>query len=200
LVFDNAEYFHESGDDGKLKLAVPARLGKELDHKVISVRQTFIRNWITGITFLVRREVLNAVGLIDPELHMVGDLHFLYRIVAHRPVYFVDYVGAKIRIHDANMTVLEPHYKYGVRSLEDLREHYPDVCQKIGWDAFARKLGRKYYRLARYYERMGDLENARMAYKNAFLIRKTRPHYFWRYLRLSLALTKKLSSKNSQRV
>jgi glycosyltransferase involved in cell wall biosynthesis len=200
LVFDNAEYFHESGNNDKVKFAVPAEVSRELNDRVISVRETFVRNWITGITFLVRREVLNDVGLIDPELHMVGDLHFLYRIVAHRPVYFVDHVGAKIRIHDANMTVLEPHYKYGVRSLEDLRKHYPDVCRKIGWNAFARKLGRKYYRLARHYERTGDLENARMAYKNAFLTRKTRPNYYWGYLRLSLASIKKISSKNGHPV
>ncbi len=200
LVFDNAQYFHEGRENDNLKLTVPARVSRGLNDRVVSVRQTFVRNWITGITFLVRREVLDHVGLIDPELHMVGDLHLLYRIAAYRPVYFVDHVGAKIRVHEGNMTVLEPHYKYGVRSLEHLRDHYPDVCQNIGWGAFAKKLGRKYYRLARHYERIGDLESAKITYKKAFSTRKTRPRYYWGYFRVCFRSLKGLSAKKNQPV
>jgi glycosyltransferase involved in cell wall biosynthesis len=184
MVFDNAEYYHEGKGEENLKHTVPAAVANRLHYCVVPLKDTFVHNWITGITCLVRREVLDRVGLIDPELRMVGDLHFLYRICAFRPVVFVDYIGARIRIHDSNMTVLEPHYEHGVRSLEHFRNHFPDICEKIGWEVFNRKLGRKYFRLARHCEKTGKIEAARENYKKAFLSRKSRLRYLWSYLRL----------------
>ena len=185
LVFDNAEYFRDGIQRGTCGLVIPEGKSKKLASKLVSLRDIFENNWITACTFIVRREVLNRLGLFDASLYMTGDLHLLYRIAAYYPVYFVDYIGARLRIHDRNMSVLRPHYEYGVRSLEDIKEHHPDVLQKIGRRVFARKLGRKYFRLGRYYERIGEFEKAKNAYKNAFLTRRTRPRYYWSYLRLS---------------
>lgn len=197
LLFDNGEYFHDSSESGK-KLVVPAAKSKELANKAVSLRDIFTKNWITGCTFIVRREVLNRVGLFNPALYMTGDLHHFYRIAASCPIYYVDYIGAKVRIHQRNMTVLQPHYEFGVRSLEDLKEHYPEVVGKIGSRIFARKLGRKYFRLACYYEQIGEFEKAAMAFKKAFLTRRSRPRYYWGYLRVSCRrLIKNLAYKSS---
>lgn len=184
LVFDNAEYFiSESGE--RRGLVIPEGACRSLSEDVVSLQQIFIHNWITNCNFIVRRNVLEHVGLFDPDVYMIGDLHLLYRIAAHYPVYFADYVGVKIRIHGQNMTIRNPHYEYGVRCLEDIRANYPAVYRNIGSSIFARKLGRKYFRLGRYYERMGELEKARPMYWKAIQTRMSRPNYYWRYLRLS---------------
>lgn len=184
LVFDNAEYFkHPTGEfSGQV---VPEKNAKELCGREIHLQEIFSHNWITNCTFLVRREVLNRVGVFQAKNDLLGDLHLIYRIAAHYPIYFVNYIGVRLRSHGQNMTALCSHYEAGVRNLENIRQNYPEVYDKVGAAAFDRKLGRKYYRLARYHEKNGEIELARVAYKKAFLSRKSRLQYYWKYLRLS---------------
>jgi alpha-1,3-rhamnosyltransferase len=185
LAFDNAEYFYNDSASSSCALVVPQTISRGFNDQIVPLRDVFERNWITACSFLVRREVLDKVGSFDPTLYMTGDLHLMYRIAAYYPICFIDYVGARIRIHGQNMSVVKRHYEFGVKSLEDIQKNYPEVLQKIGKRIFTRKLGRKYYRLGRYYEQLGQLANARDAYWKALLCRKTRPRYYWSYFRLS---------------
>jgi teichuronic acid biosynthesis glycosyltransferase TuaG len=185
LAFDNAEYFYNDSASSGCGLVVPGAIARELKDKIVPLQDVFERNWITACSFLVRREVLDQVGLFDPTLYLTGDLHLMYRIAAYYPICFVDYLGVRVRIHGQNMSVVKRHYEFGVKSLEDIQKNYPGVLEKIGRRTFARKLGRKYYRLGRYYERLGRLDEAREAYRKAFVCRKTRPRYYWSYFRVS---------------
>lgn len=184
LVFDNAEYFRDQTGE-RCGQVVPEKKSKELSGRQVSVQEIFLHNWITNCTFLVRREVFNRVGLFEPKNDLLGDLHLIYRIAARYTVYFVDYTGVRLRVHGRNMSTLCPHYENGVRNLEDIRQNYPEVYGKIGAAIFARKLGRKYFRLACYYEKTGETAKALATYKKAFLTRRSRPQYYWKYLRLS---------------
>lgn len=183
LVFDNAEYFRDQTGE-RCGQVVPEKKAKELSGQQVLLRDIFLHNWITNCTFLVRREVFERVGLFEPKNDLLGDLHLIYRIAAHYPIYFVDYTGVRLRVHGQNMSALCSHYEKGVRNLEGIRQNYPEVYKRIGAVIFARKLGRKYFRLACYYEKTGETEKALATYKKAFRTRRSRPQYYWKYLRL----------------
>jgi hypothetical protein len=93
----------------------------------------------------------------------------------------VDYIGVRKRVHAKNLTTIYPHYEYGVRNLESIRDHYPDVYRRIGKRLFNKKLARKYYRLALYSEKSGDRSTAQEMYRKAMRVRKLSFRYHWAY-------------------
>jgi glycosyltransferase involved in cell wall biosynthesis len=191
-AFDNTEFFREqpasSGEDNailSLGLMVKKGDGAKLAAARLSVQDIVKDNFMTGPSSLVTKTAFETVGGYDKDIYLNCDLHWFYRLTAYFPVRYVDYIGVKKRIHPLNNTAVYPHYEYGVRELEHIRDHYPDVYSRIGKNAFNKKLGRKYFRLGLYYEKKGDLTKARAAYKQAMLLRKWSFRYHWEYIRSS---------------
>jgi glycosyltransferase involved in cell wall biosynthesis len=187
-AFDNLEYFSDTdpGYNLGVHLIVPGDRAKKLALIRLSVQQIFEENFMTGPSSLIRKSVFQRVGGYDQNTFLNCDLHWFYRIAAYFPIRFVDYVGVKKRIHSLNNTARNPHYEYGVKELEHIRDHYPDVYCRIGKKVFNKKLGRKYFRLGLYYEELGDLDKAREAFKKAMLLRKLSFRYGWEYCRASV--------------
>jgi glycosyltransferase involved in cell wall biosynthesis len=183
MVFDNAELFIDGAESSALNLLVSAEIATKLAGQRVPFKS--FRNWVLNTSMFVRRDVLERVGTFKADIPKTGDFHLVYRIGALFPVYFVNYVGIRVRCHPESMMHREPYYEANVKCLEDIRDHYPEVRKAVGGLAFAKRLGRKYYRLARHYEHEGDFVNARITYKKAFLTRPSRPWYYWRSLRLS---------------
>jgi glycosyltransferase involved in cell wall biosynthesis len=189
-AFDNTEYFRETAQDevwgySESDLIVPADRAETLNGSRLSVQQIFDENIMTGPSSIIRKSAFNQVGGYDGKIRLNCDLHWFYRLGAYFPIRFVNYIGVKKRIHPLNNTAVNPHYEFGVRELEDIRDSYPDVYRRIGKNTFNKKLGRKYFRLGLYYERRGDLARARVAYKQAMLLRKMSLRYGWEYCRSS---------------
>lgn len=187
-AFDNMEQFIDS-DESKIvhsSLMIPKARAKALSMSRVSLREIFVDNFMTGPTSLIRKSTVDRVGGYDREIFLNCDLQWFYRIGAYYPIRFVDYVGVRRRIHPLNTTAVNPHYEFGVRELETIRDRYPDVYQRIGREVFNKKLGRKYFRLAQYYARHEEIEKAREMYKKAMLLRKFSFRYHWEYLRSSL--------------
>jgi hypothetical protein len=186
-AFDNVEYFADgSGSLGwGSNLIVPQNRAKTLAHARVSLKRVFDDNIMTGPSSLIRRAAFERVGGYDGDIFLNCDLHWFYRIAAYFPIRFVDYVGVQKRIHALNNTAVNSHYEYGLKELEHIREHYPDVYKRIGTSVFNKKLARKYFRLGLYYEKRGELEKARKMYKQAMLLRKWSFRYSWEYCRSS---------------
>lgn len=189
-AFDNTEYFTESSVDpmgehrqGTSTLMIGRGLGKRLARSRLSVQAIVRDNFMTGPSSLVRKSAFEFVGGYDKDIYLNCDLHWFYRLAAYYPVRYVDYVGVRKRIHPLNNTAVNSHYEYGVRELEHIRDHYPDVYGRIGKRDFNKKLGRKYFRLGLHCERKGEFENARAAYAEAMRLRKWSFRYHWQYLR-----------------
>jgi len=189
-AFDNTEYFSdeptnigEASGNPSLGLMVGRRHSEKLAVARLSVQDVLRDNFMTGPSSLITRTAFEAVGGYDQDIYLNCDLHWFYRLTAYFPVRYVDYVGVRKRVHPLNNTAITPHYEYGVRELEHIRDHYPDVYSRIGKSAFNKKLGRKYFRLGLYYERQGDLAKARAAYKQAMFLRKWSLRYHWEYIR-----------------
>ncbi|MGB7952158.1 MAG: glycosyltransferase [Candidatus Binatia bacterium] len=190
-AFDNTEYFTEPGPYGEARrnLMIPESVAKLWSISRLSVQQIFNENFMTGPSSIIRKSAFERVGGYDHKIRLNCDLHWFYRLGAYFPVRFVDYVGVRKRIHALNNTAANPHYQFGVTELEDIRDCYPDVYHRIGKNVFNKKLGRKYFRLGAYYEKLGDLEKARVAYKKAMVLRKLSFRYGWEYFR-SIWLTR----------
>ena len=189
-AFDNTEYFSDQpGNIGqeKAKLSLGPMVEKDRGQKLaaarLSVQDILSDNFMTGPSSLITKTAFESVGGYDKDIYLNCDLHWFYRLTAYFPVRYVDYMGVRKRIHPLNNTAVNPHYEYGVRELEHIRDHYPDVYSRIGKSAFNKKLGRKYLRLGLYYERKGELTKARAAYKQAMLLRKWSFRYHWEYIR-----------------
>jgi glycosyltransferase involved in cell wall biosynthesis len=191
LAFDNLAYVVTSSDaepdalnglhepDGRPLVA--AQRARDLVESGVSVQDVFMENLISGPAFMVRKDVFGRIGLFDDSAFLMNDLHLFYRIGAHYHIRFVDYIGVRKRVHAKNLTTTHPHYEYGVKSLESIRDHYPDVYRRIGKRLFNKKLARKYYRLALYREKSGDRSTAREMYRKAMLARKLSFRYYWAY-------------------
>src|SRR5918995_1257426 len=189
-AFDNTEYFsgqaaNLGGEKPKLSMGpmVKNGLGKKLASAPLSVHDILKDNFMTGPSSLITKTAFESVGGYDKDIYLNCDLHWFYRLAAYFPVRYVDYVGVRKRIHPLNNTAVTPHYEYGVRELEHIRDHYHDVYCRIGKSAFNKKLGRKYFRLGLYYERKGELTKAKAAYKQAMLLRQWSFRYRWEYIR-----------------
>ena len=192
-AFDNTEYFNESTEDAEKSagLIVPEAVAKTLSSGRLSVQRIFNENIMTGPSSIVRKTAFERVGGYDSKIRLNCDLHWFYRLGAYFPIRFVNYVGVRKRIHPLNNTAVNPHYEFGVVELEDIRDRYPDVYARIGKTVFNKKLGRKYFRLGSYYERLGHLSQAREAYRKAMLLRKLSFRYGWEYFRSTFSSASK---------
>jgi len=184
-AFDNMESFIDSTAAVSVEpsLMIPKARAKALAASRLSLKQIFDDNFMTGPSSLIRKSATDRVGGYDEDIFLNCDLHWFYRIAAYYPIRFVDYVGVRRRIHPLNTTSVNPHYEFGVKELETIRDKYPDVYQRIGKSAYNKKLGRKYYRLGLYYERLGEISKAREMYKKTMLLRKFSLRYYWEYFR-----------------
>lgn len=190
-AFDNTEYFTESKHGERSEgLIVPEERAKTLVSSRLSVQEIFNENIMTGPSSIIRKSAFERVGGYDSKIRLNCDLHWFYRIGAYFPVRFVDYVGVRKRIHPLNNTAVNPHYEFGTRELQDIRDNYPDVYARIGKNVFDRKLGRKYFRLGSYYEKQGATGEARKMYRKAMELRRFSFRYHWEYLRCTLASLK----------
>ena len=191
-AFDNTEFFKDVPGDlnrqnGTLSLGliVAQEEAKKLAGACLTVQDIVRENFMTGPSSLIRKSAFEIVGGYDKDIYLNCDLHWFYRLAAYFPVAFVDYVGVRKRVHPLNNTAVNPHYEYGLRELEHIRERYPEVYDRIGKSTFNKKLGRKYFRLGLYYERRGEPDKARAAYKQAMRLRKWSLRYSWEYCRSS---------------
>jgi len=192
-AFNNMEYFSDAqagitlkNGDSSLGLVVARDWAKRLAASRLSVQDIFTENFMTGPASLIRKSAFEQVGGYDKDIFLNCDLHWFYRIAAYFPVRFVDYVGVRKRIHPLNNTAVNPHYEYGLKELEHIRTHYPDVYSRIGKSVFHKKLGRKYFRLGLYYEKNGEIHKARDMYRRAMLLRKWSFRYSWEYVRSTM--------------
>lgn len=194
-AFDNVEYFMDPGagasdgfgnDRREPDLIIPPEMGDRLTRSAVSVQQIFADNIMTGPSSLVTKAAYRKAGGYDRKIFLNCDLHWFYRIGAYFPIRYVNYIGVRKRIHSENNTAVNPHYEFGVRELEDIRDFYPEVFQRIGSGVFNKKLGRKYYRLGLHYEKTGEKDKAREMYKKAMDLRRFSLRYRWEYIRSNL--------------
>ena len=66
--------------------------------------ELFYHNFIPFLTVVIRKEVLNKVGMFNPKYEIGVEYDLFLRIAEYYPVDFVEESLAKYRIHDGNFS------------------------------------------------------------------------------------------------
>ena len=198
-AFNNTEYVANvsaaeiiAGKAESFGNLVTKELIEDYSGRNLSVQDILNENVMAAPAALVRRSAIDKVGGYDPKIKVNCDLHWFYRLSAYFPVRYVDYIGVRKRIHPLNNSSLNRSYATGVEELENIRDNYPDVYQRIGRRAFAQKLGGKYFRLARFYEKQGRRGEALAAFGQAVKLQPSNLRYRWQQLRCYYRLVRRV--------
>lgn len=164
MTFDNAEYF----GDGDVRLHLSSHLSKLLKHRKIGLNFLFWKYPVATMSVvMLRRKYFEMLQGLNQTVGVMDDYHFYFRLAARFEVRYVDLVGCKKRVSGTNLSTISNLKEMNIRYLEDIRDNYPDVVRKIGSVRYKLRLGRKYFKLGRYYAEQGNRPLALEMYRRA---------------------------------
>lgn len=92
----------------------------------------FIKNKIAVLTVLIRKTILDKIGLFNERLSGADDYEMWLRVTLRYPIKYIDIPLATYRFHDNNisknsfkMTILE------LNTINSIISNYPDIFKKI---------------------------------------------------------------------
>lgn len=89
------------------------------------------RSFIAVFAVMVRRSVLDGVGLFNEEMFQNEDDELWFRIMLKYPVYFTQYVTGVRRLHDNNMSKnREKMYFYQYKMYLNYKREQPEIFAK----------------------------------------------------------------------
>lgn len=105
-----------------------------------------IQNFVINITTMIRKEVLEEVGLYDEELKIAEDYNLYLRIAMKNHSFgFIDKVLAKRRCHETNITSkVDRNYKYNLLNLKKIALIDPSIMNTYHWKKAIIELHFKY--------------------------------------------------------
>jgi glycosyltransferase involved in cell wall biosynthesis len=185
MVFDNAEYF---GNGVGYKLCLTPKLSKSLDSKIVGLNFLLWKYPIASMSVvMVRRDCFQSLQGLNRSGGAMDDYHFYLRMAASRDVRYVDYVGCRKRVSPSSLSSLVNLKYTNVLYLEDLLNNYPEVVRKIGMISFRARLGRKYFKLGRYYCRHKQQTLAREMFRKAYRTNPLNLRYLLQFLKIGFA-------------
>lgn len=116
MTFTNAESFETAGTIGRLIKISMARRS--------SLAELLMGNFIPGLTVMVRRVCLDAIGFFseDRDLRGIEDFNLWLRIAARYPFAYLNQCTARYRIHPGNLAASDRIHsiRLGIAMLERL--------------------------------------------------------------------------------
>lgn len=166
LAFDNAEFF---GDGIVPQLYLDSDLSQSLNHQKIDLKFLLWKYPIASMSVvMIRKESFRRLRGLNENVGVMDDYHLYLRLAACWDFRYVHFVGCKKRVGESNLSRVTNLKQMNVNYLEDLRANYPEVLRKIGWLSFRLRLGRKYFKLGRYYSWNHQPDAAKKMYWKAF--------------------------------
>jgi glycosyltransferase involved in cell wall biosynthesis len=176
MAFDNAEYF----GDGRPRLRVQARSSESLHHQRIDANFLIWKYPVATMSVvMVGKKQFEMLGGLNETIGVMDDYHFYLRLAARFDLRYVNFVGCRKRVSGSNLSSIANLKEMNVRYLEDIRDHHPEVVRKIGHFRYKLRLGRKYFKLGRYYAEAGDHQLARKMFRQAFTTYFLNPRYLY---------------------
>lgn len=176
MTFDNAEYF----GDGNARSHLKSRTSQSLDCQKISLNFLLCKYPVATMSVvMVGRKYFQMLGGLNETVGVMDDYHFYLRLAARFELRYVDFIGCRKRVSDSNLSRISNLKEMNLRYLEDIRDNHPDVVRKIGSVRYKLRLGRKYFKLGRYYAENGNSQLAQEMYRQAFATNFLNPRYLY---------------------
>ncbi|MGH7797745.1 MAG: glycosyltransferase family 2 protein [Candidatus Binatia bacterium] len=184
MAFDNVEFF---GHGVAPRLFLEPRLTKSLNHKKISLNFLLWRSPIASMSVVMfKKDSFQKIQGLSENVGIMDDFHFYIRMAASWELRYVNYVGCRKRISDSNLSRLTTNLKeLNVIYLEDIRRNYPEVKRAVGTLSFRLRLGRKYFKLGRYYSQTNETKLAAEMFWKAYKSNFFNPRYLFHYAKMS---------------
>ncbi len=134
MVFTENGFFNESG-------IVQERVNKRgrlMDGDI--VRNIFLNSYVATPTVMVRKRVLDDVGLFEEGLVVAEDDNMWMRIGMKYGIELIDDPLVQCRITDGSLSRKSHNISWGVRKhIEVIRTKYPKIYRRLGRSAIRRK-------------------------------------------------------------
>lgn len=142
-------------------------------------KNLFIENFIPIPTVLIRKKILDEVGLFDKRYSFAEEYELFLRIARIYPVEYIDEPLAGYRIHDKNLSKnIEKGLREDIMVKEEMMRTYPDEIFPIQ-NQVKLELAKFYYQLGRIYKRekkndiarknfLKSIQNYKYSYKQFF--------------------------------
>lgn len=176
MTFDNAEYF----GDGSARLHLKSHTSESLNHEKVTLNFLLWEYPVATMSVvMLGRKYFQMLKGLNEAVGVMDDYHFYLRLAARFELRYVDFIGCKKRVSSSNLSGISNLKEMNLRYLEDIRDNHPEVVRKIGSLSYKLRLGRKYFKLGRYYAENGDLRSAAEMYRQAFTTNFLNPRYLY---------------------
>jgi glycosyltransferase involved in cell wall biosynthesis len=173
IVFGNGAYIHHPGRDRRT--IITTSKSRELAVAGVRLADLFDKSIVRLQAALISKRCYHAVGGHDESLKICMDLDLAFRLFMNFPVVYVDEVLFHYRIHEGNIGRNEElRLDENIRVVQKLLRDYPQARQILGSRKIARRMGYRYYRLAKRRSKRQNFAGARKALREALA---WRPYY-----------------------
>lgn len=170
MVVGNGAYLE--GEFHNRYTVIPLRKAKRLEERGVTVGDVFDGRVVRLQGTMVRKSVLEEIGLLDEWFRLSYDLDLALRLLRNHRIGFVNQVMYLYRKHGGNISADdELRSRENLRALEKLVSDYPEALELIGRRAFSRMVAHRYYRLAKALARKGEIRGAREAIRQAISLK-----------------------------
>jgi len=162
LVYTDADFFDDTGPARVLR----SRTSKAEFSTGDMVVNLFTRFSLHTPTVMMRKAVFETVGYFDEELRAVNDDNLWIRVAVRYPLRLIAEPLVHVRrVPGHHIAYPENSFNYFKKHLELIQTRYPEVAERLGPDLIRWRTRALYRGRAYTYFTQGQLEKARMAYK-----------------------------------
>jgi len=166
MVVGNGAYLE--GEFHRRRTLIASGRARRMARRGVTVRDLFDGRVVRLQGIMVRKTVLEEIGLLDEWFRLSYDLDLALRLIKSHRIGFVDRVIYLYRKHGGNISADdEMRSRENLRALEKLKAEYPEALDLIGRRRYLRMVAHRYYRLAKALAGKGEIQKAREAMRQA---------------------------------
>jgi len=170
VVFGNGGYLE--GPEHNRRTIIPPKKSKRLEERGVGLADLFEKSIMRLQASMIARTAYESVGGMDESLRICHDLDLFFRLFMSYSVGYLDRVLFLYRKHEGNITRDdELRLTENIKVIEKLFHDYPRARDLLGHNLVARRLGYRYYRLAKGRWRRNDHRAAFQALDAAIVLR-----------------------------
>ncbi len=166
MVFANGAYL--DGLQHDRETIIPEDKSRRLAQRGVRLADLFDKSILRLQAALISKECLEAVGGLDEELRICMDLDLGFKLFMRYPVAYLNQVVFLYRKHEGNIgRDQERRLLENIRVIEKLVRGFPQAEEMLGRRRIARRMGYRYYRLAKGRWKAGNKGGAAEAIRKA---------------------------------